>query len=522
MTKFIVDDFAAIRIRQERLREYGRMLLSEKASRLAIPLNNPWAKWVADPVGFAMASIRDHGLGYHLWSKQREICEALRDHDRVAVKSCHESGKSFTAGFIPCWWIASHPHGEAEVVTSAPTFPQVKLILWKEIAKAQSRGNLPGYTNQTEWVIDSRVVAFGRKPDDHAPAAFQGHHARWMLIVFDEACGIPSSLWTSAETLIANEGGKMLAIGNPDDPNTEFGNVCEPGSGWHVITISAFDTPNFSGEDVPDDVRSRLVSCSWVEDKKRRWGEHSPLYQSKVLGEFPDVSEDSLISPRWVTAAVAREFPDDTGPNELGVDVARYGRNETVIYHRVGRRARLWGAFHQRGLMEVTGLVVQAVRDTGAKKVKVDDAGLGGGVTDRLLELKGESGHVMAGVEVVGINVGWTKVMTDKNRAQFVNLKAQLSWELRERFQDGQIALEPDDDTEAQCCAIRYDVRSDGRTHIEDKDEAEKRLSKLTGATGESGSPDRFDGLVLAFGDITVPEATSMWSVSDLYSGVAA
>jgi hypothetical protein len=129
-------------------------------------------------------------LGDHLWSKQREIVEAVATHRRVAVQSCHDIGKSFCAATAVAWWLSCWPPGEAFVVTTAPTFPQVKFILWKEIARAHRKGRLPGRTNQVEWWIDGEIVAYGRKPDDLDMAAFQGIHARRVLVVVDEACGV--------------------------------------------------------------------------------------------------------------------------------------------------------------------------------------------------------------------------------------------------------------------------------------------------------------------------------------------
>jgi len=468
-----------------------------------------WDVYATNPVGFI-----EQRLGDFIWSKQKEICRALVEHDRVAVKSCHQSGKSYVTGDIVSWWIAAHPPNTAFVITSAPTFSQVEMILWREVNRAHARGNLIGRTNRTAWVVGNEVVAVGRKPDDKTTTPFQGIHALHMLVAFDEACGVPKTLWDAAESLIANEGGKFLAIGNPDDPNTEFGRVCQPGSGWHVITISAFDTPNFTGEPVPDLVQKMMISVRWAEERKKRWGEASPLYKAKVLGEFPEESTDSLISPAAVAAAVARTLPP-VGPSELGVDVARYGRNESVIYHRRGPVARLLAAVNKRDLMTVAGLVVQAVMDTVATKVKVDDAGLGGGVTDRLRELARDRESPMYGVEVVGINVGSTTTSKDAAR-RFDNLKSELCFQLADRFAKGEIDLGDDEDTQLQCCAMKYELRSNGKLHIESKDEVEERLTKMGGATGESGSPDRFDALVLAFSDLRPEGHASLWNAHEL------
>ena len=499
---------------------------------------NKWERYRDDPVGFVQQALREF-----IWSKQREIAESIVLHDRVAVKSCHESGKSFLAGRIPAWWIAAHPQNEAFVVTSAPSFAQVRAILWREINRAHSRGALPGYTNQTEWFVNDELVAFGRKPNDMDPTAFQGYHAQFMLVVFDEACGMPASLWTAAETLVANEGGKILAIGNPDDPNTEFAKICKPGSGWHVITISAHDTPNFTGERVPDAVRKLLISKDWVEKRRKSWGETSPLYVSKVLGEFPEVSEDSLVPISWVRQAAERILEPDDSDVELGVDVARSENgNETVVMARRGRVARIYGTLRVRDLMRVCGLIVQAIRELHPRRVKIDDAGLGGGVTDRLKEMQRE-GEFSRDVLIVPVLVGTPlssvaggdaeierqRAAANSSRAdlrrhvdaapmrgqdilRFRDIKAQINWHTRTLFETGAIDIDPDDlDLQAQTCAIRYDLNSRGQIVIEGKDELKKRLTEMQGITGESGSPDRWDALVLAFADVGAPSVADKW-----------
>jgi len=99
-----------------------------------------------------------------------------------------------------------------------------------------------------------------------------------------------------------------LAIGNPDDPNSHFAKACKPGSGWNVIKISAFDTPAYTGEKVPEELPPLLVSPHMVEDARKRWRVDSPLYKSKVDGEFPEVSEKTLIPVSWITAAQERRL----------------------------------------------------------------------------------------------------------------------------------------------------------------------------------------------------------------------
>jgi hypothetical protein len=140
-----------------------------------------FANYVQDPVAFVTDVLDEH-----LWSKQIEIMESVRDSRHTAVHSCHGSGKSWVAARVVSWWLACHEPGEAFAITTAPTFAQVRAILWREIRRAH-RKNLPGKVNQTEWWINDEIVAFGRKPGDYDTDAFQGIHARAGLVILDEA-----------------------------------------------------------------------------------------------------------------------------------------------------------------------------------------------------------------------------------------------------------------------------------------------------------------------------------------------
>lgn len=185
--------------------------------------------YLARPVEWA----RDR-LGDFLWSGQRRIIESVRDHRKTSVATCHEVGKTRIAAVATGWWLDSFPPGDAYVVTTAPTARQVRAVLWREINRVHARGSLYGRTNQVEWLMVTPLgkeeqVAIGRKPDEYQVGSFQGLHQRYLLFIGDEACGIPLQLLIEAESLIANDNSKMLLIGNPDDPKTEFGRICKPG-----------------------------------------------------------------------------------------------------------------------------------------------------------------------------------------------------------------------------------------------------------------------------------------------------
>ena len=487
-------------------------------------------RWRRDPEAWVQERLRNA-----LWSKQREIMRSVRDNRRTAVASCHGPGKSFTAAQITGWWLDVWPLGEAGVVTTAPTDTQVRTVLWKEIRRVHSKGKLRGRTNQKQWLalvpsadgqLVEEIIAQGRKPSDYDPSAFQGIHARRILVVLDEACGIPgisvdnpASLWEGADSLLSNDDCRILAIGNPDDPMTHFANICKPGSGWNVIHISAFDTPNFTGEELPPHVLKNLIGYTWVEEKRQEWAptwqwdadnrkcvppagfkleDSHPLWLSKVLGMFPSSSNaQGLIPWHWIEQAQERTL-EPGEPNELGVDVGA-GGDASVTAHRRGGVVRILSEDHNPDTMQTCGKVVAERNGTEAKRVKVDMIGIGRGIVDRSRE---------TGDNFQGVNVGDAPICSDLedclprkgvhdkrcNKNRFVNLRAQLYWELREKFERGEIDLDKNDrGTAAELVSLRYKRVSSGKIQIESKDDAKRR---------GIASPNRAEAVMLALADV--------------------
>ncbi len=456
-----------------------------------------------DPVGFNAVVLQ----GF-LWSKQREICEAIKNHRLVTVPSCHDVGKSAIAARIIAWWICTNPPDDVFVVTLAPTWRQVRAILWREIGILHRKNGLIGRTTQLTWLIKDQLVGFGASPADHDPVALQGIHARRVLVVFDEACGVAHSLCTAASSLVANEDSRFLAIGNPDDPASYFAVVSKPGSGWHTIHIDAFDSPNFTGEPVPDWLRPLLISKTWVEERRKDWGESSPLWRSKVRGQFPEQGADTLISGFMMRRCMnfdIDEYPDDpAGPIEIGVDVARKGDDASPIYVRRGRRAHLFDQLRDRSTMVLAQAIKRAILTTGASAVKIDDNGVGGGVTDRLLEMQ-ELKELPAPpyCTIYGINEG-EPARTHKAAEKFANLRAELNWHLRTLIHAEDPAdacyLPLDEDLYAQATGLKYEMDMRNRIKMESKQDMKDRGLP---------SPDKWDALVLCFAPthmFTTPE----------------
>jgi hypothetical protein len=422
-------------------------------------------------------------LGEQIWSKQEDICDSVVANRYTAVKACHGPGKSFIASRIACWWLNIHPLGDAFAVTTAPSWPQVQAILWREIRRAWRIGKLPGrITLECQWYMgegksDEELIAMGRKPADYNEQAFQGLHARYILIILDEACGIPEVLWTAVMTLMTNENARVLAIGNPDDPGSHFAQICKPGSGWNVITIPAFETPNFTGEEITPLMAENLVTPMWVDDRRRDWGEGSPLWQAKVLAEFPDISDEYLISPGMIQTGIMTDLPG-IQKGRYGADVSRMGEDKTVVYRNRGGVIRYVDSWGMTDTMRTTGkfkLLLDQHLAMQRPDFVVDIVGLGSGVYDRLRE---------QGYPAIGFSGAERAYRPDK----FKNRRAEVYWTFRNDLEGGLIDLDPADlELQSQLQNIKWWVDSGGRIQIESKDDMRERGVK---------SPDRADACV--------------------------
>ena len=266
------------------------------------------------------------------------ICIEVADpsHMYLTGRALIPTHNSHTASRAIGWWLDVHPHDptETRVITTAPSWNQVKNVMWAYVEDLQSKANMPGrITGKAEWTFPGfkTATAFGRKPADYDESTFQGFHSTYVLAVVDEAGGVAENIFTSVETITTNKHARILAIANPDDPNSYMAKIWRDESKlppserkWNLITISAFDTPNFTGEAVPEKAQDNLLQKEWVEDAERRWGKDDPRYVSKVLARFPDIGDDGLFNLGRVLQSM-NEWGDyewnKTAPIHIGVDV---------------------------------------------------------------------------------------------------------------------------------------------------------------------------------------------------------
>ena len=164
-------------------------------------------------------------------------------------------------------------------------------------------------------------------------------------------------------------------------------------------------------------------------------------------------------------------------PWRMGVDVARFGNDKSVICLRRGDRVERLISLERKDTMRLADEVRELAEALRIPAVFVDETGVGGGVVDRLKQLR---------VPVIGVEGGGSA----PRPAQFADMRAEVFWEVARRLREGQISLPPDDELAGQLLAQRYDISSAGRIHLESK--AKLRRQGVS-------SPDKADALALAF-----------------------
>lgn len=459
----------------------------------------------------------------------KKILEPIAKYNRVSIAATHSVGKTWTMARIALWFLSSYKN--SKVITTAPTNRQVVKLLWGELHSAYEKSKYPigGRLLSNELKIGPEWYAMGFSPQKEAASegkeqsgsSFQGFHADYILIIFDEATGIPSDVWKMAEGLLTSgKIVKFVAIANPTTRASEFFKTFSDPA-WYNVYLSCFDSPNLQANGITDIHRLKrelkklkemeqnerleyiesydkpvphLLSCQWVMSSALKWGVDHPLFQSKALGIFPDIDENVLVQLNDVERAIEREVEIEDTTRNIGVDVARYGDDDTVITSLRDKTQDVKKTLSKRNITEVSGEVIRIIEKDKAPhtRVLVDATGIGAGVFDNLSEHYAKD----RSVDVVEIHFGQSPHMdTDKKdletevKARYFNLKARM-YDLLSQDIKYELDLLDESAYLDELPTIQFTFNSKGKMLIESKDDYKKR-------TGKS-SPDSADSLALA------------------------
>jgi hypothetical protein len=421
---------------------------------------------------------------------QATILKELRDKIltlnqafQKAVASGHGIGKSALVAWLILWAISTMEDTRGTV--TADTDNQLRTKTWPELAKwhrlfiarhwfkveATSIHSVDPKHDKT-WRID--IIPW----DETNPEAFSGLHnkGKRVIVIFDEASGIHKAIWEATQGILTDADTEIIwcAFGNPTR-NTGIFHECFHAlrHRWNPIHI--------------DSRHVAITNKSQIEKWRQDFGEDSDFFRVRVRGQFPKAEPDTLIPLDWIEAAMERTIPPEQkrGPVFLGVDVARYGDDDSVACPKNGRQTLPLKYVHGFNTMEVVGIVTQLCRDlepTKPKRVEVhvDVIGLGAGVVDRLSEDQ---------YNVVGINSSETAL--DEER--FVNVRAEMWFAARESLNPANpaaMALPKDDRLAGDLSSIKIlPPDSRGRVRIEPKEKTKERLGR---------SPDAGDAYAMS------------------------
>lgn len=445
--------------------------LERKIALLTVPRGRQadFARYREDPVafreeilGYPSATRRSSGEPY-----QDVILQAVQSHSRVAIQAGHGVGKTRVLASLALWWLLPRPY--SRVVIVAPQFErQVRGVVFSELARLARRARTPlplqllaGQVSVTGYGLSWGIVGLPAT----APDRIEGQHAEGgLLLLLDETKGVPQDCFDALMgALTGGEDSRLVVASTPGGTSGPFYRACTDQTGrWKVFRLSAED--------------SSLVSPAWCADRGHDWGRESPLYQSRVQGEFADAGDGQLFGLALLEHAMGRPAVEN-GTVTVGVDVARSisGDQNCIAVARGGKVERLV-LWRSPDLMATVSRVAQEVAMTQSKTIRVDATGVGSGVVDRLRELR---------FPVEEVHFGGAA--SDPTR--FRNLRAELFWGLRESLESGAAGLPDDDELVADLVGLRYAFDQAGRVIIEAKDETRRRLGR---------SPDRADAVALA------------------------
>ena len=456
------------------------------------------ARFEFDPLGYVLWAYPWgegvlHGLkGPRKWQRKflRELGEELRNGWSInqvvqkAVASGHGPGKSTLVAWVIGWAMSTRE--DTRGVVTASTDTQLRTKTWPEIAKWH-RLSLNAFMftvtataiystdkgREKTWRID--IVPWSENNTE----AFAGLHnkSNRIVLLFDEASSIHDKIWEVSEGALTDEQTQImwLVYGNPTKNTGRFRECF--GRFKHRWTRLNLDTRTVEGV-------NQVHIKKWLDD----YGEDSDFFKVRVRGEFPSAGDMQFIPSAHVELARKREAQSHLNdPLVMGVDVARFGNNASVIYLRKGKDARTPGRFKYRGLdtMQLASRICELIEREKPDGVFIDEGGVGGGVVDRCRQL---------GAEVIGVNFGGKPDRASLAEAggygeKYSNKRSEMWGTLRMAIKNG-LAIPDDPDLHDELVGPEYAFNVRDEIQLEGKEDMLKR--------GLS-SPDDADALALTF-----------------------
>ena len=454
--------------------------------------------WLAgvsgDPLAFVAGAFPwgepntslEHETGPEAW--QTTILNKVRDGlplpsaIRLAVASGHGVGKSALVAWLILWGLSTLP--DTRGVITANTETQLKSKTWAELGKWHQLFIARDYFKLTATSIfqpeHERTWRIDMVPwSERTTEAFAGLHnkGRRIILIFDEGSAITDVIYEVSEGALTDADTQILwcVFGNPTRNSGRFRELFAGGAHAKYWASTQVDSRSV-----------RFTNKTQIAEWITAYGDDSDFIRIRVRGIFPRTGEMEFISAELVTEAAMRigeSFRHD--PLVLGVDVARYGDNETVIFFRKGRDAQSIPPIRLRGLgtTEVAARVSEAYHQYRADAIFVDGGGVGGGVVDNLRQLHVPCFDINFGArpDAIGFTVG-------DEGTRYANKRAEMWGSMRAWLAGGAIPAIPD--LKAQLVGPTYTFNLQQQILLEKKEDMRKRGLE---------SPDLADALALTF-----------------------
>lgn len=409
---------------------------------------------------------------------QVEQLNSIRDHIRsgkeIALRDCtasgHGIGKSAETAWIILWFMSTRPHC-AGVVT-ANTMPQLKSKTWRELSLWHNRAinkhwfewtatRFYSKEHPSTWGIDA--IAWTENNSE----SFAGLHAEHVLVVYDEASNIADIIWEVTEGAMTTPGAFWFAFGNPTRNTGRFRECFRANRKyWNSRQV--------------DSRTCKMTNKQEIENWSIQYGEDSDFMRVRVKGEFPRVSSNQLISAELVQEAAQRVLHEpayNRYPILVGVDVARFGDDSSVIIPRQGSKVYMPIAYQGINTMSLAANVVLVMNKIGADCALVDGIGVGAGVVDRLKQL---------GVNVIDVQSAATAL----DSRMYANKRAELWGRMSEAM--AELSLPDCKELQEELSWPQYGYDGNLRIQIESTQDIKKR---------EGRSPDYASALAMTFED---------------------
>lgn len=409
--------------------------------------------------------------------EQAKILRSLAAHTMTTVRSGHGVGKSTVEAWAVIWFMTTRPF--PKIPCTAPTQHQLFDILWAEVSKwlrhstalanelvwTKEKVYMRGYPE--EWFAVARTAS---KPD-----ALQGFHAEHVLYIIDEASGVDDTIFEPVLGALSTPGARLLMCGNPTQLSGFFYDS-------HNKNRASYSTFHIDGR------KSSRVSQDFIETIIRMYGEDSDVFRVRVAGDFPLQEDDIFIPISLVENSIQTEFSPRKTPDlvHIGCDVARFGDDKTVIGYKVDEKVTFYRKRQGQDTMKTADDIillgeelVQRYKLDSPIPVKIDDGGVGGGVVDRLRQVKRNNPERFWWLEVYPVKFG-QRIKHKYYHDSTTYMMAVVKKLLQPYDEDGsrkpvELILPDDDDLVAQLSGRKYALTEASKIKIESKDAVKKR-----------------------------------------------